>query len=76
MKLEVRAEMFNVLNHPNFAPPSGDLQCPGCTNPQFGVSTQTLGQYLAGQNAGGAGFNALYQTGGPRSVQLALKMMF
>jgi hypothetical protein len=70
-RLQFRAEFFNVLNHPNFAPPVADL-----SQPNFGLSTQTLGQYLAGQNVGGGGFNSLYQTGGPRSIQLALKFMF
>jgi Carboxypeptidase regulatory-like domain/TonB dependent receptor len=71
VKLEFRAEMFNVLNHPNFAPPISDL-----TNPsQFGLSTQTLAQYLGG-NPGGGGFTSLYQLGGPRSIQLALKLFF
>jgi hypothetical protein len=63
--------MFNVLNHPNFSPPVADLSLPN-----FGISTQTLGQYLSGGNVGGGGFNALYQIGGPRSVQFALKLMF
>jgi len=70
-KLQFRAELFNVLNHPNFAPPAGDL-----SQPDFGLSTETLSQYLAGQNVGGGGFNSLYQTGGPRSIQLALKFLF
>jgi hypothetical protein len=70
-RLQFRAEFFNVLNHPNFAPPVGDL-----SQPNFGVSTETLGQYLAGQNVGGGAFNSLYQTGGPRSIQLALKLIF
>ena len=69
-KLQFRAEMFNVLNHPNFGPPIGDI-----SDPRFGQSTQTLGQSLGG-NLGGGGFSPLYQIGGPRSIQLALKILF
>jgi hypothetical protein len=70
LKLQFRAEMFNVLNHPNFAPPQA-----GIGNGSFGLSTQTLGQSL-GSNVGSGGFDALYQVGGPRSIQLALKLQF
>jgi hypothetical protein len=71
IRLQFRAEMFNVLNHPSFAPPDRDL-----SRPQFGKSTELLGQYLSGGNLGGGGFNPLYQIGGPRSIQFALKLMF
>jgi hypothetical protein len=77
LKMEFRAEMFNLLNHPNFGPPGSDLGSPPPNgNPQFGVSTQMLGQSLAGGNFGTGGLDPLYQIGGPRSIQLALKLHF
>jgi hypothetical protein len=69
LTLRFRAEFFNIFNHPNFGSPNNTL-----TNPLFGQSTQTLANGLAGGN--NAGFNPLYQIGGPRSIQLALKLQF
>ena len=68
--LQFRAEMFNVLNHPNFGPPESGIGRGG-----FGTSSMILSEALAG-NVGAGGFNALYQLGGPRSVQFALKLQF
>jgi hypothetical protein len=72
LKLEFRAELFNVTNHPNFGPPIADIS----NTDQFGQSNQMFGRALAGSNIGGGAFNPLYQTGGPRSIQLALKLQF
>jgi hypothetical protein len=68
--LHFRAEFFNIFNHPNFGNPNNDL-----TSPLFGHSTQTLANSLGSGGANG-GLNPLYQIGGPRSIQLALKLQF
>ncbi len=70
MSLRFRGEFFNLFNHPNFGSPDntlGDLL--------FGQSTQMLASSL-GSGGPNGGFNPLYQIGGPRSIQLALKLQF
>lgn len=64
VNLQFRADAFNLFNHPNFANPVGILP-----DANFGRSTQLLGTNLGG-------LSSLYQIGGPRSFQLALKMLF
>jgi hypothetical protein len=70
VSLQLRADFFNIFNHPNFGPPTNYL-----SSPLFGQATQMLGTSLGsgGQNGG---LNPLYQIGGPRSAQLALKLIF
>ena len=70
LKLQARGEFFNIVNHPNFAPFTNIL-----TDPLFGQSTQMLSRSLGSGGTLG-GFNPLYQIGGPRSIQLALKLQF
>jgi hypothetical protein len=70
VQLRFRCEFFNIFNRPNFGPPTNNL-----TSPLFGLSTQTLASSLGSGGANG-GFNPLDQIGGPRSIQLALKLQF
>src|SRR6185436_9787155 len=70
LRLRLRAEFFNIFNHPNFGSPTNVL-----TSPLFGRSTQTLANSHGSGGANG-GFNPLYQLGGPRSIQFALKFLF
>lgn len=64
LSLQFRAEAFNVFNHPNF----GTVQT-SLTSPTFGRATEMLNTRLGG-------LNPLYQVGGPRSMQFALKLQF
>jgi hypothetical protein len=70
MMLRFRAEFFNIFNHPNFGTPINTI-----SSLLFGLSTQTLANSLGAGGANG-GLNPLYQIGGPRSVQFAVKLQF
>ena len=62
VNLQFRAEFFNILNHPNFAIPSNVESAPN-----FGAAYKTPD---VAQNNVGLG------SGGPRLIQLALKLIF
>src|SRR6266496_6478808 len=64
LQLQFRAEAFNLFNHPNF----GSVQ----TN----ISAGNFGQAQSMLNRSLGGLNQLYQLGGPRSFQFALKFLF
>jgi hypothetical protein len=79
-KLLARVEAFNVFNHPNFSPPSGQLGRIGphgmlLPQPSFGISQAMLGQGLQADSTG-SGYSPLYQIGTARSLQLALRVEF
>jgi hypothetical protein len=62
--LQLRGELFNILNHPNFALPNWFVN-PGF--PAQGLITQTPDQAQTNPGLGG---------GGPRVIQLAAKLLF
>lgn len=64
LSLQLRGEAFNVFNHPNF----GAIQT-SLTSPNFGRATNMLNRQLGG-------VSQLYQIGGPRSLQFAIKLQF
>jgi hypothetical protein len=64
LNLELRAEFFNILNHPNFALPNGSI------NPGVGPAGQISQTPDVAQGNPGLG------GGGPRVIQLAAKMIF
>lgn len=64
ISLQFRAETFNLLNHPNFGYVDSSI-----SDAAFGQATKMLNQSLGGMNS-------LYQQGGPRSMQFALKLLF
>ncbi len=70
LKLQLKVELFNLFNHPNFGNPVNIL-----SSNLFGQSTQMFGRSLGSGGING-GLSPLYQIGGPRSTQLALKLQF
>ncbi|MDE1152025.1 MAG: TonB-dependent receptor [Micavibrio sp.] len=68
LRLQFRAEAFNVLNQAVMGNVKNTLSS-GDRNNGFGYASNTLNGQLGG-------LNSLYQVGGPRSLQLALKLQF
>jgi len=63
--LQFRTDAFNLLNHPNFTNPLALIG----SDPRYLESQSMLNQGLGG-------LNPLFQEGGPRSLQLSLKLSF
>jgi hypothetical protein len=70
LRLQFKAEVFNLFNHPNFGNPVNTL-----SSSSFGQSTQMLGRSLGSGGING-GLSPLYQIGGARSIQLAVRLQF
>ena len=65
LAMHFRVDAFNVLNHPNFRNPFAYVGF----GPTYLQSTMMA-------NMGLGGLNPLFQQGGPRSLQLSLKLVF
>jgi hypothetical protein len=79
VKLDVRAEYFNVFNHPMFGLPGSNCAPNdqwayggGLMNPNFGKVCSTANVDASGSG----GQSALYAPGGPRSAQFTVKLLF
>jgi hypothetical protein len=70
LSVQFRAEFFNVYNHANFATPAASGNNLLTTGSSFGLS-----QEMANASSGGL-LLPLFNQGGPRSIQLALKLLF
>ncbi len=64
--LQFRAEAYNVLNHPIYGNIYNSLST---GQPYFGQASNT-------ENSALGGLGSIYQVGGPRSLQVALKLYF
>ena len=69
-KINLAAQGYNVTNHPNFAnvtPNEGG----NMSSPNFGIVTQMLNQSF-----GAGGVTSMYRSGGPRSMELSIRLQF
>jgi len=66
LKLRFRVEAFNVLNHPIFGTIQNNLTTGRAL---FGLATGTANSQIGG-------LSPLYQIGGPRSLQLSMRLQF
>lgn len=71
IRIRFQADMFNVVNHPSFGAMGGTVNATA-----FGTTTSMANAGLGANSSSGAGFNPIFNTGGPRNFQFALKLFF
>jgi hypothetical protein len=83
VKLDIRAEYFNVFNHPMFGIPGSQCNPSTFWGIQGGTALSSFGKVCPGTSTtnidgvgGTNGQSALYAVGGPRSAQFTLKLLF
>jgi hypothetical protein len=78
LKLDLRAEYFNVFNHPMFGAPGYNEPQTRLGFPNFGQidSDSTTNFALGGGNGAVGSQSPQYALGGPRSAQFTLKLQF
>jgi hypothetical protein len=80
VKLDLRAEYFNVFNHPMFGLPGSQCNPDAVWGRLSGPALPSFGKVCPGAttniNDGLNGQNGLYAVGGPRSAQFTMKLMF
>jgi hypothetical protein len=69
---QLRLDAFNVINTPNFGPP--DAQLP--FSEEFGKPFKSYAEALGTGTLARGGLLPLQQAGGPRSVQLGLRLIY
>jgi outer membrane receptor protein involved in Fe transport len=83
VQLNLRAEFFNVFNHPMFGIPGSECNPSTFWGSPGGTVTPSFGKVCPGTSTsnidgGGSpnGQSALYAVGGPRSTQFTVKLLF
>lgn len=78
--LQIAAEAFNLLNHPNFEDPSGNELVIGSRFSSTNALTPNLAfgesRSLAGRSLASGGFASFYGNGGARTMKFTVKLSF
>jgi hypothetical protein len=69
LSIQLRLEAFNVLNVPNFGPPTSEIG-----DPQFGQVTRSYAESLGTGTLSRGGLTPVEQVGGPRAIRLLIRV--